>query len=388
MLLLDIIRVTTFFRGDDMSKVYFINMRANMKKTSLKRLRELVLKSNFDEILEKNDITAVKVHFGEKGNVAYLRPIYVREIIDMIKEKGARPFLTDVNTIYKGSRSDAIVHLQTAIENGFNYASMNVPIIIADGLKGEAKIDKHFNNLKHYKVIEIPEAIYYADSLIVLSHFKLHEVTGFGGALKNVGMGLATKRGKLSMHSTVAPYVKDKKCIGCKLCIKWCPMNAIEFINGRSTINSEKCIGCGQCLGTCPEAAISLKWDASSSVLQERMMEQCYAMLQNKKAKVLFVNFCIDIVPECDCYGYSDAKILPDLGIFASTDPVAIDKACVDMVLKSIPLEKTETVLKERAKNSDVFRWVYPEIDYNVQFEYACKLGLGSLKYELIKLSL
>jgi hypothetical protein len=295
--------------------------------------------------------------------------------------------LTDTNTLYAGTRSDAPHHLHTAIQNGFAYSVVdNTPIIIADGLRGRSetalKIDQ-----KHFQTAYIGNEIVHADALVSVAHFKGHELTGFGGTLKNLAMGCASRKGKLAQHSTVSPKVKRKKCIACGNCIARCPAGAIRLVDGKAKIDNAKCIGCGECILICPCQAISIRWNQSIPVFLESMAEYSLAVLKNKRRKSLFINFISDVSPACDCHGYNDASIVGNIGVLASTDPVAIDQAAADLVNQAPPLQGT--VLDEKnIAAEDKFRALYPDVDWSIQLTYAEKLGLGTRDYRLKTLEL
>ncbi|MBU1488024.1 DUF362 domain-containing protein [bacterium] len=364
------------------SKVYFINTRAAYHKNLFAKFKELLIKAGLPKIIEKDDLVAVKVHFGEMGSSRFLRPIWARELARILQLGGAKPFLTDTNALYKGSRSHAIDHLLTALSNGFGFSATLTPLIIADGLRGtsgvEVKIDK-----KHFEKVEVAEGAYLADALVVLTHFKGHGLTGFGGTIKNIGMGLTTKTGKCKIHTDTGPVMDEELCTGCGLCARWCDAEAIKVIDTKAKIDKRLCTGCGQCLVSCPNKATKIDWGAvSSKVAQERICEAALAVIKDKE-KRFFLNFLLDITPDCDCCPHSDASIVPDIGILASLDPVAIDQAGVDLVNASCGLK--DTALKRNfAKGEDKFKAIHPNVNWGIQLSYAEKIGLGSRKYELI----
>lgn len=364
------------------SKVYFINTRAAYHKNLFARLKELLGSAGLPQLIEKNDLVAVKVHFGEIGSSRFLRPIWARELTRILQLGGARPFLTDTNALYKGSRSHAIDHLLTALSNGFGFSTTLTPLIIADGLRGTSGVKVRIDK-KHFKEIEVAEASYWADSLIVLTHFKGHGVTGFGGTIKNIGMGLTTKTGKCKIHTDTGPVLNEDLCTGCGLCAKYCAAEAIKVIDEKAKIDKERCTGCGQCLVSCPNNATKIDWGAvSSRVVQERICEAALAVIKDKE-KRLFLNFLIDITPDCDCCPHSDASIVPDIGILASLDPVAIDQAGVDLVNASYGLKGT-ALKRNFAVGEDKFKAIHPNVNWEIQLSYAEKIGLGNRRYELI----
>lgn len=367
------------------SDVFFMDLQATSKENLPQKLSRLISTAGIHTILDKKDITAVKVHFGEKGNTAYIRPIFIRQIIEEIKKSRANPFLTDANTLYAGTRSDSVSHIHTAIENGFSYSSMDAtPLIIADGLRGknETKINV---NCKNCTDVYIGSEIMHADSIVSVAHFKGHELSGFGGTLKNLGMGCASRRGKLDQHSNVSPKIKRKTCIGCFECGKHCPAEAIYLEEKKAYLNKEKCIGCGECIVRCPTESVNVNWNQDIPVFLEKMMEYTLGILKNKKKKAFFINFITDISPKCDCFPYSESPIVNSIGVLASQDPVAIDQASADLVNQQKGLAGTilETNL---APGEDKFKGLYPYVDWEHQLEYAQSLGIGSRRYSLTKI--
>lgn len=370
------------------STVYHIDLRATFQESLPEKLARLAKTAGLGETLSERDLTAVKIHFGEKGNTAFINPVFVRKMIETIKESGAQPFLTDTNTLYAGTRSDTPSHLTTAYQNGFAYSVVDAPVIIADGLRGRSDEPVPLG-AKHVETAYIGSDIFHADAMVVLSHFKGHELSGFGGALKNLGMGCASRRGKLAQHSTVSPKVKRKKCIGCSMCASHCPVEAITVADSdgqkKATIDPEVCIGCGDCIIVCPTSAVQIQWNQSVPSFLEIMMEYAKGALTGKEGKTLFINFITDVSPLCDCVGHSDVPIVPNIGILASTDPVAIDQACVDLV--NAQAANPGCSLKTNTEpGEDKFKGLHPHVDWPLQLAYAEELGIGSREYELVKL--
>lgn len=368
------------------SIVYFMDFRATPKENLMRKLDRLLETSGLPNTFGKRDMVAVKLHFGESGNLAYIRPPYLRVIVEQIKKHGAYPFLTDANTLYAGTRSDAASHLVTAIKNGFDFAVTEAPVVIADGLRGKTEVPVTINR-NRFKEVYIGAEIVHADALISVAHFKGHELSGFGGAIKNLGMGCASRRGKLAQHSTVSPKMKSKKCIGCGDCEDHCSQSAIAVADEKARIDPEKCIGCGECIIICPNGAVQIQWDQSIPVFLENMVEYAEGVIKDKKDRLLCVNFITDVSPACDCAPYNDAALVRNIGIVASKDPVAADKACLDLVnaepaLPGSCLDDHEAA----APNGDKFKGVYPKVDYHRQFEYAVQLGLGNPEYELVRI--
>ncbi|MEK6725732.1 MAG: DUF362 domain-containing protein [Deltaproteobacteria bacterium] len=363
------------------SKVYFADMRANVKRNLFDKLDALLAKVELKDKFSKGQLVAVKLHFGEKGNTSYIRPNFVRRVVDRIKETGARPFLTDANTLYVGQRGESVSHLITAIENGFDYAVAGAPLIIADGLRGESAHKIQING-DIFKEVSIGSEIVAADGMVVMTHFKCHEMTGFGGALKNVGMGCASREGKLAQHSNVAPVVDQSNCTGCKMCYKWCPAGAI-IVEEKAFIDAKICIGCGKCIIVCPEKTIHIQWDETTARLQEKMAEYAAGALKGKEGRAVFISFITQVSPSCDCYGHTDAPIVPDIGILVSDNPVALDQACADLVNQQEGF-KNSALKKGHEPGGDKFRGVHPEVDWEMQLAHAEKMGLGSRSYELV----
>jgi hypothetical protein len=369
------------------SQVFFMDLRASIKEPNFKKFGRLLEALKVKDIIrrkKKRPLIGVKLHFGEKGNTSFIRPLYVRQVVDHVWAAGGRPFLTDANTVYVGTRAEAASHLTTAIENGFAYAVVKAPLVIADGLTGKAEVEVEINQ-EQFKTVFLAEAILEADGLMVLSHFKLHELSGFGGALKNLGMGCASRKGKLAQHSNISPKVMEKKCTGCGDCVVQCAQEAIALNpeTEKAVIDPGKCVGCAECLLVCPYGNIQIQWNESIPVFLKKMMEYAYGVMKDRKDRVGFVNFIMQVSPACDCYGHNDLPVVADLGILASRDPVALDQACVDLVIGSPGV--AGSALKGLAPGADKFKDIYPQVDWPIQLEYAEQLGLGVQEYELVK---
>ncbi|NOY70621.1 MAG: DUF362 domain-containing protein [Deltaproteobacteria bacterium] len=366
------------------ASVYFIDFKATYKENMFTRFNRLMNAAGITQCFQKRDLVAIKLHFGETGNAAFIRPVYIRRVVNAVKSSGGTPFLTDANTLYAGTRGDTPHHLITALSNGFAYPVVDAPIVIADGLRGKSETRVSVN-MKHFKSVYIGSEIAEADALISVAHFKGHELAGFGGALKNIGMGCASRRGKMAQHSDVAPKVKKKKCIGCGECAAHCAQSAISIIEEKAVIDGKKCIGCGECILICEQGAIQIQWSQSVPVFQESMVEYAAGVLKTKPNKSLFINFINQVSPGCDCLPYNDTPIVRDIGIAASLDPVAIDQACVDLV-NNEPALPGSCLTTNTGPGEDKFKGVYPGIEWRTQLEYAEEIGLGTREYELIKL--
>jgi uncharacterized Fe-S center protein len=375
------------------SPVFFSDLKVESGKTLLDKLDILLDRVDLKGKIRKKDLVAIKLHFGEKGNTAYVRPIFLRKVVDRVKQYKGKPFLTDTNTLYVGTRSEGVSHLTTAFENGFTESVVNAPLLIADGLRGNSavkvRIDKPI-----FKTVNIAREIYMADGLIAVTHFKGHELSGFGGTLKNLGMGCASRQGKLSQHSNISPRVNQKACKGCETCLSWCAQEAIsmrplqsgvETKHSIAFIDPKKCVGCGECILTCPTGAIQIQWNETIPIFQKKMVEYAYGAVQNKKERALFLNFLTQISPACDCNTYSETPIVNDIGILSSEDPVAIDQASVDLVNGEAG-NRSSKLQKNWNPGEDKFRAIYPEVDWNIQLAYAEEIGMGTRDYELVKI--
>ena len=387
------------------SKVYFTDLRASQTGNLLQKLERLVKKAGIEDIDFKEKFVALKIHFGEFGNVAYVRPNYAAVIVRIVKELGGKPFLTDSNTLYSGSRSNAIDHIHTAMVNGFNPIAVGCDVIIADGLRGK---DERIVDIggTYCPEPKIGAAIAEADIVLSITHFKGHEMAGFGGAIKNLGMGAGSVAGKLDMHSTAQPKVEDEKCIGCRICEKNCAHDAIHVINKLAAIDYDRCVGCGQCVALCKNEAAVMGSTESGEILNYKIAEYTKAVLKDKPN--FHIAFIMNVSPECDCWGHNDAAIIPDLGIAASFDPVALDQACADLV-NAAPVLRTKNMLTEKEHShhheccgkehshhheneaeecdakTDKFHLLHPNTNWQAGLRYAEEIGIGTRKYELVR---
>ena len=370
------------------SKVYFTNMRVRGDENLTEKLKRLVKKAGIEQIDFRDRFVAIKMHFGEKGNLAYLRPQYAKTVADLVKAQGGRPFLTDCNTLYPGSRKHALEHMDCANLNGFNPISTGCQIIIADGLKGTDDIEVPVRGGEYVETAKIGRAIMDADVFISLAHFKGHEATGFGGALKNIGMGCGSRAGKMEQHSSGKCVVNEELCKGCRKCAKECGSNAITYEGGKAHIHEDLCKGCGRCIGACGFDAISNEsWDANDK-LDRKMAEYAWAVVDGRPC--FHINIARDISPNCDCHGENDAAILPNIGMFASFDPVALDQASADMCLKAEPMPNSQLsdnlAKPDWEHHHDNFLDSNPNVKWKETLEHAEKLGMGSREYELVTL--
>ena len=367
------------------SKVYFTNFRARPGYNLLQKLEKLIKKAGIGNIDFENKYVAIKIHFGEPGNLAYLRPNYSKVIADVVKELGGKPFLTDCNTLYVGGRKNALDHIDSAYLNGFTPFSTGCHVIIADGLKGTDEEYVEINQ-EYIKKAKIGRAIMDADIFISLNHFKGHEMTGFGGAIKNIGMGCGSRAGKMEMHSSGKPEIILEKCRKCKQCKKICAHGAISYgEDGKAIIDHNKCVGCGRCIGICNFDAIKSPNDENGDILNKKMAEYALAVVKDKPN--FHISLICDVSPNCDCHAENDAPIVPNIGMLASFDPVALDKACADLVnnQKAFDDSRLGEHIKQHINEKDNFHINHPETNWESQIEHGVKIGLGNDKYELIE---
>ena len=375
--------------------VYFTNLRTAGEESLLHKLERLMKKAGFESIDFEDKFVAVKIHFGEPGNLAYLRPNWARTVCDYIKRLGGKPFLTDCNTLYVGGRKNALDHLDSAYVNGYNPIATGVQTIIADGLKGLDERELPVPNGEYCKTAKIGSALADADIIISMSHVKGHVSAGFGGVLKNIGMGGGSRSGKQIMHSEGTPEVIEENCIGCRTCEKNCAHDAIHVIDRKAKVDDTKCLGCGRCIAVCPKDALDSRWDISKDVLSCKIAEYTYAVINGKPN--FHIAFVLDVSPDCDCDGQNDLPIIPDVGIFCGFDPVAVDQACADAVNAQTYVESSilgdimrdsrkKANRKEAIEKNDVFKMVHPNTKWEAGLAHGEKMGMGTREYELITL--
>ncbi len=361
------------------SKVYFTDFRCEGNENILQKFRRLCETAGIGAIDMKDKYVAIKMHFGEPGNIAFLRHNYARTLCDLIREHGGRPFLTDCNTLYIGRRSNALDHLDAAYENGFNPYSVGCHVIIGDGLKGDDDVAVPVHG-DYVENAYIGRAVMDADIVISLTHFKGHESAGFGGALKNLGMGCGSRLGKKDMHASEKPAVDQSHCVGCGVCAKNCAHGAIT-VAGHAHIDALKCAGCGRCIEKCPQKCVHPMDDRANEILSRKIAEYTAAVVRGRPC--FHVSLACDISPYCDCYSINDAPILEDIGMFASFDPVALDQCCVDMANTRKPLRNSLLYQREKGNFSDHFTALFPETNWQAGLEQGEKLGIGSREYEV-----
>jgi len=354
------------------SQVYLIRAEGSEPAETLAaKAKKVYLATGFNDLIAEGDFAALKIHFGESGNAGYIKPAWLTGLIWEVRTRTKHAFLTDSNTLYVGNRSNSIDHLRLAWSHGFTPEATGVPIIIADGLIGRDKQEPKSAQSRTASS-KIASAILDADAFIGLAHVTGHVQTGLGAAIKNMGMGCASRAGKLDQHSTVHPRVNAKQCRNCSICFEFCPEDAIVQAEGHVTIDPAKCIGCGECLVVCKPGAIKMKWDEDSRRLQEILAEYAFRVYRHFKGKTGFLNFLIKITKDCDCMAKDDPRIVEDIGILGSRDPVAVDMATAELVI-------------QRGRGKDAFRKGY-DIDWSFQLKHGEKIGLGSMNYDLVEL--
>ena len=365
-------------------EVYYTNMHTELEDSLLDKFGRLIDAAGIENIGMEKKFVAIKTHFGELGNLAFLRPNYSKVIADKVTQMGGIPFLTDCSTLYPGKRKNAVEHLYTANMNGFNPMSTGCQIVIGDGLKGTDDVELPFNG-DYIKTAKIGRAVCDADVLISLNHFKCHELTGFGGALKNIGMGCASKRGKMELHTSGKPSVDKEKCRGCKKCLEACAQSAIK-VKKKASIDHDLCVGCGKCIGMCPFSAIGVEMNEAMDVICCKIVEYAAALLEGKPN--FHVSVIADVSPFCDCHKENDMPIIPNVGMLASFDPVALDKACVDLSQKQPMITGSRLYINSKGKKpDDIFNCTHPNTKWQTTFKHAEKLGLGSSKYKLTEIN-
>ncbi|MDF2500154.1 MAG: quinol dehydrogenase rane component [Anaerosporomusa subterranea] len=352
------------------SKVYFLPVANGLSiQQQADAMKTIYQASGADQVFDAQDFVAIKLHVGEKKNTTHVKPELIRELVEKVKAKGGLAFLTETSTLYKGERENAVKHLLHAHKHGFGIDGVGAPFIMSDGLTGTSEQEVVIHGELHESV-KVAREVVGADALFVVSHPTGHPAAGLGACLKNLGMGLASRMGKMRQHSAMSPEIIEKTCKYCQKCIQWCPENAIIEKNGKAYIETEKCIGCGECLAVCRFDAVSYDWGAESGYMQKSMAEHAYGTIKNKQGKSFFFNVLIDMTKDCDCFSVNQKKFIPDIGILASADPVAIDRATLD--------------LTAQVNGKTLAEMAYKHHDATIQINHAAKIGMGSLQYELI----
>jgi len=363
------------------AEVYYINLRSHASDSRLSKLERLIRKAGIGNIDFTDKFVAIKMHFGEPGNLAFLRPNYAKVVADVVKSLGGKPFLTDCNTLYVGGRKNALEHMDSANLNGFNPLTTGCQIIIADGLKGNDEVCIPVKGGQFVKDAKIGRALSDADVIISLAHFKGHEATGFGGTLKNLGMGGGSRAGKMEQHCEGKPSVDQSLCIGCGACKRICANDGPQIVNHKCHIDTDKCVGCGRCIAVCPKDAIANNDNSSNDKLNCKITEYAKAVIQDKPS--FFINLVIDVSPNCDCHGENDTAIVPDIGFFASFDPIALDRACCDAVNKAVP--SPDSVLSDQKRMDDNLDSAHPDTNWRIGLAHGEALGMGNQTYHLVE---
>ena len=335
------------------------------------KAKKVYLATGFNARIAEGDFAALKIHFGEAGNTGHIKPQWLAGLIWEIRQRTKHAFLTDSNTLYVGNRSNSIDHLRLAWSHGFTPEATGLPVIIADGLIGRDKQEPRSAQARTASS-KIASAILDADVLVGLTHVTGHVQTGLGAAIKNIGMGCASRAGKLEQHSVARPRVNAKQCRNCSVCMAFCPEAAIIQAEGHVVIDPAKCIGCGECLVVCKYGAIKLKWDEDSLRLQEKMAEYALRVVSHFRGKAVFVSFLTQVTKDCDCMAKAAKPIAPDIGILASLDPVAVDQATADLLVTA-------------GAGKDPLRAGY-DIDWSAQLAHGEKIGLGRRDYRLVEI--
>lgn len=355
------------------SKVYFYPVHDGITaQEQAVAMRTVYQAADTETVITSKDFVAIKLHVGEKKNTTHIRPEIIRELVQLVKSSGGLPFLTETATLYKGERENAVKHLLHAHLHGFGIDSVGAPFIMSDGLTGNSEYEVTIKGELH-QAVKVAREVVSADSLLVVSHPTGHVAAGLGACLKNLGMGLASRMGKMRQHSAMMPEIIRDTCRYCQKCIQWCPQDAISEKNGKAFIETEKCVGCGECLAVCRFDAVRYDWGTESGFMQKSMAEHAFGVVSNKQGKCMFFNVMIDMTKDCDCYNVNQKKLIPDIGILASTDPVAIDMATLD--------------LTARAHGKTLAEMAYKHHDATIQIQHAAKIGMGSLEYDLITVS-
>ncbi len=369
------------------SPVYFATIQNKKpEENNLTKISALFKAAGLNNCITDGALTAIKLHFGEPGNDTYIKPTFVRQVVDDVKACGGKPYLTDTNTMYIGGRHEAVSHLHAAHRHGFVPYVVDAPVIIADGLTGNCYQDVAIKG-KHFNKVKIADGIVSADSMIVMSHVKAHAMCGFGGALKNLSMGCAPPLGKRDQHQGMQATVDEDECVGCGICIENCPFGAISATgkDKKAFVDKSICYGCSACLQVCPNQAVNFDWDNGVPLFVERMTEYAAGAVAGKEKKVGYINFVMSVTPDCDCVPWSDAPVVPDIGFLASTDPVAVDTAAMHLINQQKGLPGTR-LHNHCGVGEDKFSGLYEKMDPTYQFKYAEKLGLGSMDFELIEI--
>ena len=355
------------------SKVYFVKAAVSEGEPVISEKSVALFEAaDFGKCFKKNDFTAVKVHIGEAGNTTYLKAPCIKGLVAKLVSLGTKPFITDTSTLYTGMRSNAIDHCTLAEEHGFGLRGLGVPFIPPDGLFGTSETAVRIDGELNEEVL-VAYDIERCQSILSIAHFTGHLAACAGATLKTLGMGCASRKGKMRQHAALKPHI-GSECTLCGECFRHCASDAITLGDVQAHIDQDKCIGCAECVAVCRFGAVKYDWEAENELLQKNVAEHTKGVLAGKEGRAVFFNYLINVTKDCDCFGTPDIKrVVEDIGILASVDPVAVDKAAVDMVEQ-----------KGRKPLGKLIE--YPNVDWRYQLEHAAKIGLGSMEYEMVEL--
>lgn len=364
-----------------MNSILYTDMQADYGHSLEKKFRKVLQKSGFFETVREGELIAIKLHVGERGNLGYINPNYARIIVEEIKARRAKPFLTDTNTLYSGGRHNGVDHCLTAAQHGFTLATVGAPFIPADGVRGldYREVTVPGTQIKKAK---LAGGILQADRIIILSHFKGHLEAGFGGAIKNMSMGCASIAGKQEQHSSGKPRVKTANCVGCRQCFNICPVGAITMKDKKAVIDYDLCIGCGQCVAACNYEAMQPSFGEENQVFLQKVADYAYAVHSFFGEKAFYVNCAVNITPDCDCWPANDVPLVEDVGFLAGANPFALDKATLDLVSRA-RAQSTSRHFDKLKGTHNLFQEVYPEVESDTTFEYLQRHFDVDLEYEL-----
>ncbi len=355
---------------DKMSQVHLVRLDRNAGGDVVAgRLGELWRAAELANCFRQNDLSALKLHVGEPGRRTFVPPSYAAALVRLMKERGVTPFLTDTAVLYRSRRDNGPGHALVAHEHGFTIDAVGAPFVPADGLQGSAEVEVQVNG-RQFDTVAIASAIVQARSMLVLTHATGHLGTGLGGALKNLGMGCSSRKGKLRQHHGQHPRIDPDACVACGTCAEWCPPDAIT-VEKHASIDKSLCIGCGECVATCREGAVEFDWSIAGERLQERIVDHAAAVVRDKPGRIAYVTVLVNVTADCDCLALQQEPLLEDIGVLASLDPVAIDRATLDLIR-----EKAGRTLESMS---------YPGRDGSLQLAFAEQMGLGTTRYELVR---
>jgi uncharacterized Fe-S center protein len=353
-----------------MSTVYLVAATAADPAPVLDaKIQRMWAAAGLASVFGKHDLTAIKLHVGEPGTRTFVSPALVAPLVRCVAATGATPFLTDTAVLYRSPRDTGVGHARVAHDHGFTLDAVGAPFVPADGLIGADEIEVRVDGT-HFETVAIAAGILQASSVLVLSHATGHLGTGLAATLKNLGMGCASRKGKLRQHHGQQPHIDDDRCTACGTCAAWCPSDAIA-VDKVAHIDGEVCIGCGECIAVCRDAAVEFEWGIMGAELQERVVDHAAAVVREKQGHIAYLTSVMQVTKDCDCLGVDQKPLLDDIGVLASTDAVAIDQAALDLIAG-------------RAGRS-LESMSYKRHDGSVQLTAAERLGLGSRSYELVE---